>query len=126
MSWSVFEKEAFAVMATLDRMHWLVADPQGFDLFTGHNNLIYIFDPTFIVTDISQTTIRKVLRWAVRLSVYNYVCIHIAGDDNVWADLLGRWSAGTPTIRRLIHILVLPSSSHSDFEWTKKNEMYKI
>ena len=58
-------------MASLERMHWLLADPQGFDLYTDHNNLIYIFNSTSVVTDISQTSSRKVLRWAVRLLVYN-------------------------------------------------------
>ena len=37
---STIEKEAYAVMATLERMHWLLADPQGFDLYTDHKNLI--------------------------------------------------------------------------------------
>ena len=112
-------------MATLGRMHWLLADPQGFDLYTDHNNLIYIFDPTSVVTDISQTTIRKVLRWAVRLSVYNYTCVHINGTDNVWADLLGRWSAALPTIQRLVYVPELPSSSAEDFEWPTAVDLYK-
>lgn len=113
-------------MATLDRMKWLLADPCGFDLHTDHNKLIYIFDPTSAVTDISQTTIRKVLRWAVRLSVYNYTCIHIKGPDNVWGDLLGRWSTTPSTIRHLVHILELPSSSAKDFEWPTGEELHKI
>lgn len=95
-------------MATIEGMHWMLAYPQGFDMHTYHNNLIYIFDPTSVVTDISQTTIQKVLRWVVRLSVYNYTCIHINGPDHVWADLLGRWSATTPTIFHLVHIPELP------------------
>lgn len=48
-----------------------------------HNNLIFLFDPISVVSDMSQITLRKVLRWAVRLSVYNYTCFHIKGDDNV-------------------------------------------
>ena len=112
-------------MANLERMHWLLADPQGFDLYTDHNNLIYIFDPTSVVTDISQTTIQKVLRWAVRLSVYKYTCVHINGTDNVWADLLGHWSAPLPTIRRLVHAPELPSSSAEDFEWPTAVDLYK-
>jgi transposase InsO family protein len=116
LGWSVLEKEAFAVLASLERMHWLAATPDGFDLSTDHNNLVFIFDPLSIVPDMSQTTLRKVLRWAVRLSTYNYTCLHIKGTDNVWADLLGRWSAPA-TIRRLIRIPELPSSSDPDFEW---------
>lgn len=122
MGWSVLEKEAYAVMATLDRMHWLVANPDGFDLFTDHNNLIFLFDPLAVRADLSQNTLRKVLRWAVHLSYYNYTCIHIKGVDNVWADLLGRWSQPA-TVRRLITIPPLPSSSSDDFEWPTEGEI---
>lgn len=116
LGWSTLEKEAFAIMATVDRMHWVLATPDGFDLFTDHHNLIFLFDPLAVVPDMSQTSLRKVLRWAVRLSMYNYTCVHIKGVDNVWADLLGRWSVPS-TIRRLVHIPVLPSSSAADFDW---------
>lgn len=116
LGWSTLEKEAYAVLANLTRMHWLAATPNGFDLYTDHNNLIFLFDPLSVVPDLSQTTLRKVLRWAVRLSMYRYTCFHIKGTDNVWADLLGRWSA-SKTVRRLIRIPELPSSSSEDFEW---------
>lgn len=68
------------------------------------------FDPLTVVSDLSQTSVLKDLRWAVRLSAYNYVCAHIKGDENVWADLLGRWSAPV-VIRRLVSVPVLLSSS---------------
>ena len=102
------------MLASLERMHWLAATSEGLDLFTEHNNLIFLFDPLAVVPDLSQTSLRKVLRWAVRLSMYNYTCFHIKGTDNVWADLLGRWSAGH-TIRRLIRITELPTTS-KDFD----------
>jgi RNase H-like domain found in reverse transcriptase/Integrase zinc binding domain len=113
LGWSVLEKEAFAVMATLERMHWLAATPDGFYLYTDHNNVVFIFDPLSVVPDLSQTSLRKVLRWAVRLSMYNYTCM---GTDNVWADSLGRWSAPV-TVNRLVKIPALPSSAAEDFEW---------
>lgn len=62
--WSILEKEAFAILATLDRMHWVVAALCGFDLYTDHNNLIF--------PDLSQSSLKKVLRWAVCMSSYNY------------------------------------------------------
>ena len=117
LGWSTLEKEAFAVMNTLDRMHWLVSTIEGFDLFTDHNNLVFLFDPLAVVPDLSQTSLRKVLRWAVKLSIYNYICYHIKGEDNVWADLLTRWSTGKTTIRRLVHIPELCSSCSEDFDW---------
>lgn len=62
LCWSTIEKEAYTVMATVKRMHWLLAGPNLFNLYADHNKPIYIFDPTSIVVDISQTIIRKVLR----------------------------------------------------------------
>ena len=120
--WSILEKEAYAILATLERTHGIAATAEGFDLYTDHNNLIFIFDPTAVVPDISQTTLRKVLRWAVRLSMYHYTCFHIKGQDNVWADLLGRWSA-PPTLQRLFRIPVLPFSSEEDFEWPSRESI---
>lgn len=115
IGWSTLEKEEYAVLATLERSHWLAACPKGFDLFTDHNNLIFLFDPVAVKPDIGQAALRKVLRWAVRISVYNYVCIHIRGVDNLWADLLTRWTIPL-TIRRLISIPPLPTTFR-EFEW---------
>lgn len=115
VSWSTIEKEAFAVLATTERSHWLASTPAGFDLYTDHNNLVFIFDPCAVVPNINQATIRKVLRWAVRLSSYNYVCFHIKGEENIWADLLTRWSIPL-TIRRLVTIPPLPTTFR-EFVW---------
>lgn len=65
MRWSILEKEAFAIMATLERPHWMAATPDGFDLYTNHHNLIFIFDPLSLLPDLSASVNRKVLRWAV-------------------------------------------------------------
>ena len=116
--WSILEKEAFAIMSTLDKIHWVLAGAQGFDLFTDHSNLVFIFDPLAVCPDISQSSLKKVLRWAIRLSMYNYVCIHILGTENVWADLLGRWSAPqTNIVQRIVCIPPLPTASAEEFEW---------
>lgn len=96
-------------------MHWLVAIAEGFPLLTSHDHLAFIFDPLGIVTDLSQTSIRKVLLWAVLLSSYNYAFYHISGDDNVWADILGRWSA--PVIHRLVLIPPLTSTKQDGLKW---------
>lgn len=91
VGWATLEKEAFTILATVKRMHWLTATPARFHLFTDYNNLIFIFDPLAVVADLGETSVWKVLRWAVLLSSYNYVCHHIDGDTkNVWADLRSR------------------------------------
>ena len=100
--WSTLEKEAYSVMATLDRMHWLASSSK-FELYTDHNNLIFIFNPRSYIPDLTIAAVRKVIRWAVTISGYSYECIHIAGADNIWADILTRWEH-TATIRRLVTI----------------------
>lgn len=116
LRWSILEKEAFAILASLHRMHWLVATPEGFDICTDNHNIIFIFDPLSLMPHLSQSSIKKVMRWAVLMNMYNYACIHMPAVDNVWADLLGRWSA-PPSIRRIISVPPLVSSQSDDFEW---------
>lgn len=83
LRWSTIEKEAYAIMAITERMHWLLASERGFDLYTGHNNLVLLFDPTSVVADLSQTALQKVLRWVVRLSTCTNMCIRVPGTNTV-------------------------------------------
>lgn len=62
----------------------------------------------------SPTSFRKVLLWAVSLSVYSYRCIHMKGQDIVSADFLTHWAA--PSIRHQVSFLVGLLSSYPSFE----------
>lgn len=73
LRWSNLEKESFIIIATFERMHWMASCPKGFDLCTDNSNLIFIVVPISVVPDPSQFSLRKVIRWAVRLSYYNYI-----------------------------------------------------
>lgn len=99
---------------TLKRLHWITETPDDFYLHTDHINLIFIFDPLTVIPDLSISTVRKVLRWEVRLSLYNYVSILIPDDENVWDDLLGSWAPPT-IIRHLVKIATLPTKSSEYF-----------
>lgn len=116
MGWSKIEKKAYAVLESVERSHWLADCPEGFDIYKDHNNHIFIFDPTEMMQDIGQGALRKVLRWAVRMFYYKYVCIHILDSDNVWAGLLTIWTI-TRTIHLLISITPLPTLLAEDFTW---------
>lgn len=59
MGWSTVEKEAYAVLASVERSHWLSACPAVFDLYTDHNYLLFIFDPTTIIPDIGKVHCEK-------------------------------------------------------------------
>lgn len=91
-------------------------------MYTDHNNLIFIFDPLAVLPDIGLAAVHKVLRWAVRLSMYKYDCFCIRGDENVWADLMTRWSILLIT-RRLVNISPLPTT-FEDFEWLSSDAIH--
>lgn len=112
-------------MATVQRIHWVLATNDGLYLFTDHKNLIFLFDPLAVVTDLSQSSLRKVLRWEVQISAYNYTCVHIRGDDNVWVELLSRLVEHN-VVRRLVSIPVLPSYSSPDFTWHLIDELSSV
>lgn len=101
--------------ATLRRRHPLSGILERFHLFTDHNYSVFIFDPLSTVSDLSQTSVRNVLRWAVLLSSYNFVCYHVTEDNNSCEAWLIRWSA--PVICRLVTILPLSSTKQDAFEW---------
>ena len=105
-------------------MHWLLATNVGFDIYTDHNNIVFIFDPLSVSPNLSLSSVKRVLRWAVQMSMYNYVCFHIKGADNVWADLISRWMP-VRLITKLIFIPPLLSSSSENFEWQSNREIIK-
>lgn len=62
--------------------------PTSFDLYMDYSNVIFLFHTLALIEDWSQSSLRKVLRSAVKLSVYNYTCDLVKCKENVWADLL--------------------------------------
>lgn len=54
----------------------------------GPQRPIFLFDPTAVVEDPSQTSLRKFMQWAVRLSAYRYTGVYIPGSEIVWSDVL--------------------------------------
>ena len=93
-------------MTTMDRKHWLASSTDGFDLYKDHKNLILLFDPTAYVPDLTEASLWKFIRWAVTIIFYTYDCIHISGMDNIWYDLMTRWTRSN-MIRRLVTITPL-------------------
>ena len=77
-------------------------------------NLIFVFEPLAVQPDLCISSVKKVLRWTVRMSIYNYVTYHIKGKENVWSDLMSRWTPSN-VLRRLVFIPPLLSSSSDNF-----------
>lgn len=78
MGWSTTQKEAYAMLASVERSHWLTACPSCFEVYFDNNDIIFIFDPTTLMQDIGQRSLRKVVRWAVQIAAYTSVCYHIS------------------------------------------------
>ena len=91
LRWATVDKESFAIVEAVERLRHLVVRKNGFRIFTDHVNLQYIFCPHDSVKLPARS---RLARWALRLQEYNYSIEHIAGELNVWADLLSRWGAG--------------------------------
>lgn len=101
-------------METLERIHWLAADPDGLDLYTDNNSLMFLRSSICYFGTHSHYTMQGTPLRCTSFS-YNYNRVHIKGHDNVWADFLGSCFAAS-TVRHLVLVPDLPTSSHSASE----------
>lgn len=127
--WSTAEKEAYAIVASVTRLDYILLRPEGFHLFTDHKNLVYLFAPAATTKHIARHVANKIERWALSLAAYRYTINHISGDTNTWADLLTRWSASEPVgslaaLRcRFAAITRAPVEPSTDFAWPTKAKL---
>ncbi|POM60317.1 hypothetical protein PHPALM_30835 [Phytophthora palmivora] len=94
---------------TRPRADYLVCRPGGFSLYTDHRNLRYIIAPTTVSSAVLKYTADRLHRWALLLMPLSYEIRGIAGDANVWADLLSRWLSTFTTVAA-IRIASIPAS----------------
>ena len=124
LKWPIIEKEAFAIIHGARRFDYLLVRRLGFNIWTDHKNLMYVFDPfRFGVT--KMHTLDRLERWAVSLSSKQYVIRHINGGDNVWSDQVTRWGAPNRSlkVRSLIVAKVGRSTDDADFVWPSADEI---
>ena len=99
-------------------------------IFTDHAILLYLYDPHGQNPSIARHTACELMRWAVKLSFLRYVIQQVAGEQNVWADVLSRWAAIPRSITKRIGMKVLvvaPVSPDSDdqLDWPTVRELKK-
>ncbi|KAE9062778.1 hypothetical protein PF010_g29265 [Phytophthora fragariae] len=88
LNWTIVEKEAYPIVKACHDLEYLLLRPKGFRLYCDHANLVYIFAPH----DALKKHVRdRLQRWAMRLCGLHYVIEHIAGEDNLWMDIVSRW-----------------------------------
>ena len=90
LNWSTPEQEAYAIIACIERLEQILIRPKGFIIYTDHNNLLFTYG---IYRTQKINTRLRMDRWALKLQSFRYSIHHIAGERNVWADLLSRWGA---------------------------------
>ena len=71
---------------------------------------------------LGRHVLSKVQRWALYLSRFAYIIEHVRGDENVFADILTRWTKGYRRERKSVHSLLLESAEQlipvpEDFIW---------
>jgi hypothetical protein len=52
-----------------------------------------MYAPFSLDPSLARHTVSKIQRWALKLATYNYRIEHIAGELNLWTDLLTKWGA---------------------------------
>ncbi len=92
LRWSTIDKEAFAIKEACLRLDYLLQRTRGFTIYTDHKNLRYIFDQHGLASQ-SKSLAARLERWSLLLRAFTFDIEHIAGDANVWADLLSRWGS---------------------------------
>jgi hypothetical protein len=72
---------------------YLLLAAEQFSILSDHFNLKYIYAPLSLDPSLARHTVSKIQRWALKLATYNYRIEHIAGELDVWKDLLTSWGA---------------------------------
>ena len=130
LRWPIVEKEAAAIVMATERADYLLQTGKKFRLYTDHANLAYIFGRS----QLKKHTAMKLERWAMHLQTFNYEIVAIAGDKNVWADLLTRWGCRPAeaaaivarTTRMTIDDLRVTPKRHAAFVWPTEVEIRKL
>ncbi|ETV75951.1 hypothetical protein H257_09910 [Aphanomyces astaci] len=117
--WPVVEKEAFAVVESCKQLECLLIRPGGFRLFTDHRNIVYMFNPLRSNSNMAKYQAHKLQRWALTMTTFPYVVECVAGEDNLWADLLSRWGslAGPDRGARMQKLALVSSLRAEEFIW---------
>ena len=77
--WSTIEQEAYAIFYCITQCEEYLTGHH-FTLMTDHKNLLYIY----------EASSPKIIRWRLRLQMFDFDIVHIPGVNNSTADTLSR------------------------------------
>lgn len=118
--WSIPEKEAFAIVESVERLDYMLIRIKPFYILTDHRNHKFIFDSN---THLKQATRHKISRWALSLSSFNYNILFIEGNNNLWADLLSCWGQKQCSSLSVNMVTLHPYSKDTTFAIPSLNEI---
>ena len=96
LNWSTIEKESFPIIEAMKEWRDILMQPQGFRVYSDHENLVSLFKPDALNPELSKSALDKVYRWLYTLSSFRIISMeHLKGQHNIWADLLSRWAHPT-------------------------------
>ena len=93
LKWPTAEKEGYGIKETCLRCAHILQRPNGFDIFTDHRNLKFLFNSEAAASDNRRQVADRIERWMVLLWAFNYRIHYVPGVDNIAADMLTRWAA---------------------------------
>ena len=93
INWSTIEKESYPIIQALKEWRDILMSPQGFRIYSDHENLVSLFKPEALNPELSKSALDKVYRWLYSLSSFRIISMeHLARQHNLWADMLSRWA----------------------------------
>jgi hypothetical protein len=91
--WRMIEKEAYPLILALEEWEYILLTPSGIHVYGDHKNLITLYHPERISPPLTAGAEHRVTNWLHLLSKYKVnILKHIAGEKNLWTDLLSRWA----------------------------------
>ena len=79
---SVPKKEGFAIVEAMTKLDYLTMGRLVY-ISTYHANLLQLYDPEHSRYHIPRYAMNKMMKWATKLSAFNYFIEHIPGENNV-------------------------------------------
>lgn len=125
--WStyMYEREAFAIVASMRKMDYLFVCEESTVIFTDHRNLLS-FHPTAIERTLGLHKVLKALRRGLYTPTFTYRIKHVPDKEKVMADILTRWLRGYhghPQLARRIResVPTTTNSSSAGGDWPTRN-----
>lgn len=90
--WSTIELKTFSILVTTRRFRWLALTSAGYDLFAFDTISPSTLNICYSAPDINQAPNCNAIWWSFGRSSSNYTFFRIGGINNIWANVLARWS----------------------------------